>query len=97
MVTFTRSEIISATQLVRQFSSLLNGLLNNQISKIGIVRNNEMEAVVIPVDEYERLTELAKKAERKTVSDFFGTMDDETFEQMEMAIKDCRKVDLNEW
>ncbi|MDO4507580.1 MAG: hypothetical protein Q4B64_11600 [Spirochaetales bacterium] len=56
-----------------------------------------MEAVVIPVDEYERLTELAKKAERKTVSDFFGTMDDETFEQMEMAIKDCRKVDLNEW
>lgn len=56
-----------------------------------------MEAVVIPVEEYERLIELAKRAERKTVSDFFGTMDDETFNQMEMAIKECRKVDLNEW
>ena len=56
-----------------------------------------MEAVIIPIEEYERLQEKAQKADRKSVRDFFGMMDEETFVEMEEAIKDCRKVDLNEW
>ncbi len=97
MVTFERKEIISATQLVRQFSTFLTELSNRTLNKIAIIRNNEMEAVVLPVAEYERLVTSAKQASQKSIKDFFGSLDSESAAQMEAAIKECRKVDLNEW
>ncbi|MBQ9623161.1 MAG: hypothetical protein IJJ71_08295 [Treponema sp.] len=97
MVTFERKEIISATQLVRQFSTFLTELSNRTLNKIAIIRNNEMEAVVLPVAEYERLVTSAKQASQKLIKDFFGSLDSESAAQMEAAIKECRKVDLNEW
>lgn len=97
MTNFARNEIVSSTQLVRQFSTFMNFLKNKSLSKVGIIRNNEMEAVIIPIEEYEALKAQAEQNKRKSVREFFGTMDQETFEQMEMALKDCRKVDLNEW
>ena len=100
MGTFERNEIISATQFVRKFSTFLKELSEQSLKKIAIVRNNEMEAVVLSIDEYEQLllsADFARAASKKTVKDFFGTMDNETFEQMCSAVADCRKVNLNEW
>jgi len=97
MVNFARNEIISSTQLVRQFSSLMNLLKNKSLRKVGIVRNNEMEAVIIPIEEYEQLKMMAENRSKKSAKDYFGTMDEETFSVMEEALKDCRKVDANEW
>ena len=37
--------------------------------KIAIVKNNQMQAVMIPIDEYERLATLAEKAEQKSIFD----------------------------
>lgn len=97
MPSFERSEIVSATQLVRQFSTTLGNLLSHKLSKIGIIRNNEMEAVILPIAEYERICALAEKAEKRSVKDYFGTADYETTREMEIAVADCRKVDINEW
>ena len=55
MTTFARNEIISSTTVVRQFSSLIRSLLSHERQKIGVIRNNEMEAVILSVDEYELL------------------------------------------
>ena len=38
MAAFERNEIISATQLVRNFSTFMNGLTNHKLNKIGIIR-----------------------------------------------------------
>ena len=97
MTNFARKEIVSSTQLVRQFSTFMNFLKNKNLEKVGIIRNNEMEAVIIPIEEYEKLKIQAELNKRKSVKDFFGTMDQETFDEMELALKDCRKVDVNEW
>jgi len=97
MVNFARNEIISSTQLVRQFSSFMNLLKEKSVSKVGIVRNNEMEAVIIPIEEYEQLRAMAENRGKKSIKDYFGTMDEDTFSVMEEALKDCRKVDANEW
>ena len=35
--------------------------------KIAIVKNNQMQAVMIPIDEYERLASLAEQAEQKAI------------------------------
>ena len=61
MPAFERNEIVSATQLVRSFSTYLGNLKSRNITKLGIIRNNEMEAVVLPITEYERLYNAAKK------------------------------------
>ena len=97
MVTFERNEIVSATQLVRQFSAFLGELADKTLNKIAIIRNNEMKAVVLPIEEYERLVSLSSKASKKTVKDFFGTIDSDEADEMMSAVAECRKVDVNEW
>ena len=63
MVSFSRNEIISSTSIVRQFSAVLKSLSDRSRQKVAVMRNNEMEAVLLPVDEYERLVEAAEKNE----------------------------------
>ena len=97
MMTFDREEIVSATQLVRRFSSFLTKLISRKLNKIAIIRNNEMQAVVLPVDEYENLVLRAGVSNQKSVKDFFGSIDKDEAAQMEAAVAECRKVDENEW
>ena len=94
---FERNEIISATQLVRRFSSFMTELKNSTLRKIAVIRNNEMEAVVLPVAEYERLVMLSKVNSQKSIKDYFGSISNEEAAQMEEAVRECRRVDLNEW
>ncbi|MCR4949257.1 MAG: type II toxin-antitoxin system Phd/YefM family antitoxin [Treponema sp.] len=97
MVNFNRNEIVSATQIVRQFSSIMSSLVNKTLDKIAVVRNNEMEAVILSFDEYEQLVMRAEAASQKSVRDYFGCISSEEADLMEKAVSECRKVDLNEW
>jgi PHD/YefM family antitoxin component YafN of YafNO toxin-antitoxin module len=97
MMAFEKKEIVSATQLVRQFSNFLTELTNRKLNKIAIIRNNEMQAVVLPIDEYENLVLRADAASQKSLKDFFGSIDKDSATQMEAAVAECRKVDENEW
>lgn len=63
MVSFARNEIISSTNIVRQFSAVLKSLSDRTRQKVAVIRNNEMEAVLLPVGEYERLVEAAEHCE----------------------------------
>ena len=65
MVTFARNEIVSSSQFVRNFASLLQRVTKSNNEKIAIVKNNQMQAVMTPIDEYERLATLAAKAAQK--------------------------------
>ena len=97
MMAFEKKEIVSATQLVRQFSNFLTELTNRSLNKIAIIRNNEMQAVVLPIDEYEKLVLKASLSKQKSIKDFFGCIDKDNADQMEAAVEECRKVDENEW
>lgn len=94
---FEKKEIVSATQLVRQFSNFLTELTSRKLNKIAIIRNNEMQAVVLPIDEYENLVMRASVSKQKSIKDFFGIINNEEANQMEDALAECRKVDENEW
>lgn len=97
MMAFEKREIVSATQLVRQFSTFLTELTNRSLKKIAIIRNNEMQAVVLPIEEYENLVLQAGIRNQKSIKDFFGCIDKDEADQMEGAVAECRKVDINEW
>jgi PHD/YefM family antitoxin component YafN of YafNO toxin-antitoxin module len=55
MVAYTRDEIISATDLARNVSATLNSVVKHAQEKIAIMKNNKLEAVIIDIEEYERL------------------------------------------
>lgn len=54
MASFTQDEIFTATEVVRNFSAMLEKVGHNQ--KVVILKNNKIEAVMLNLKEYERLT-----------------------------------------
>jgi prevent-host-death family protein len=69
MVGYTQDEIITATDAVRNFSSVLKSIARKEKEKIVIVRNNNFEAVVISVEKFEKMekaVEILEKIYNKT-------------------------------
>ena len=52
-----QDEIYTATEVVRNFSPILEKLKADPSGKIVILKNNKFEAVMLSVKEYERLEE----------------------------------------
>lgn len=73
MIAYTRDEIIPATEVARNFSSVFKSLVDGAKDRIAIAKNNKLELVVLPIEEYERLKDIADLAEHieiyKTVSE----------------------------
>ena len=67
MLTFTKDEIIPSTKISRNLGSILNKLKKNQVEKIVIMRNNEMEAIIIPFEDYELMKDLIESNEYKEI------------------------------
>ena len=59
MLTYTKEELMSSTDIVRNFSSVLDSIKKQKRDKIAVLRKNRLEAVILPIDEYERIRELA--------------------------------------
>jgi len=57
MTAYTRDEIISATDLARNVSATLSSIAKHTRDKVAIMKNNKLEAVIIDIEEYERLKE----------------------------------------
>ncbi len=55
MISYTQSEIMTATDVVRNFSSVLKSISRKEKEKVVIVKNNNFDAVMISVDRYEKL------------------------------------------
>ena len=67
MITFSRNEIVSSTQFVRQFATFLKRITESKQEKVAIIKNNEMQAVFIPIEEYERLKAIEELAEQREI------------------------------
>ncbi|MFA6190961.1 MAG: type II toxin-antitoxin system Phd/YefM family antitoxin [Sulfurimonas sp.] len=57
MIAYSRDEIISASDMARNFSSVLKDIVSHTKERLAISKNNKLEAVFLPIDEYERLKE----------------------------------------
>ncbi len=56
--TYSRDEIVSSSVLQKSIKPVLDSLKNEKREKVAIARNNQIEAVMIPVEDYERFEEL---------------------------------------
>lgn len=63
MISYARDEIIPATEVARNFSSVFKSLVDGAKERIAIAKNNKLELVVLRIEEYERLQDIADLAE----------------------------------
>lgn len=64
MAHYAREEIMSSTDVVRNFGAVLSSVVQHRREKVAIIRNNRLEAVLVAADVYERL----EKAGEMTVA-----------------------------
>ena len=57
MVAYTQNELVSATEISKQFGEYISKVKNGLVEKIGVLKNNKLNAVILSVEEYERMSE----------------------------------------
>ena len=62
MVKYAENELFSITTFTKQISSLLRAIKENSLEKIGILKNNRLEVVVISTQEYSRLKKIEQES-----------------------------------
>jgi PHD/YefM family antitoxin component YafN of YafNO toxin-antitoxin module len=58
MVSYTQNELLSITDFTKSISKILGDIKEHTVEKVGVLKNNKLEAVVISTDEYERLKQI---------------------------------------
>ena len=62
-MTFEKNEIMTATDMVRNFSSVLSSV-SKEKKRVVVVKNNRFEAVLVSVEAYEKMSEAVTILER---------------------------------
>jgi hypothetical protein len=63
MVRYAEHELFSITTFTKQISTLLGAIKNSSIEKIGILKNNRLEVVVLSTEEYARLKKIEQESQ----------------------------------
>lgn len=56
-VAYKKDEILSASRAARSFGKMLADLKERRKRRIAIAKNNELEAVILPIEDYETMAE----------------------------------------
>ena len=67
MVAYKRDEIVSVSDISRSFSTILNSIVDKSKEKFAISKNNKLEAVILDIEEYERLKNAYDILEQKEI------------------------------
>jgi PHD/YefM family antitoxin component YafN of YafNO toxin-antitoxin module len=92
MIAYTRDEIISVSDITRSFSSVLGNILNKTKEKIAISKNNKLEAVIVNIDEYEKLKEASNILEHM---DIYNTVQQRSNSDTITFEDSAKKYDIN--
>ena len=65
MVRYAENELFSITDFTKQISSLLKDIKNNTLEKIGVLKNNRLEVVVLSTKEYSRLKKIEEELQQQ--------------------------------
>jgi len=96
MTTYERSEIIASGKAVKRFGAILTDIKSGHLKKALISRNNILEAVILPVEEYERLEESAKVLEHISIAKVIARREKEKADiSLEEMLKE-EGINLNE-
>jgi PHD/YefM family antitoxin component YafN of YafNO toxin-antitoxin module len=67
--TFKRDEMISATAAAKNFGKVMSDLAEHKRDKTAVVRNNEITAVILTVEDYEYMANIVEFIEHLEIFD----------------------------
>lgn len=68
MSAYERSEIIGSGRVAKRLGSVLSDLKSGRLNRVVISRNNVLEAVILPVEDYEALEKAATIYEHMSIA-----------------------------
>jgi PHD/YefM family antitoxin component YafN of YafNO toxin-antitoxin module len=69
MITYARNEIFSATEAAKHFGAILEKFQNKSLARAVVSKNNRIEAVILPVEAYEEMKEIAEWIEMMDIAE----------------------------
>ena len=91
MVSYMRDEIVSASDVSRGFSHMLNNIIDKSKDKLAIAKNNKLEAVLLNIEEYEKLQNAYDLMEQKEIEEL---LNNRTKEDLEVSHSKTIKIDI---
>ena len=67
MIAYAQNEMASSTEISKQFGRYLSNVSTGVVEKLAILKNNKIEAVMIPTAVYERLMSLLDETEDREI------------------------------
>ena len=78
MTTFSRTEIIPSSKTAKNLGQLISDLKNGKRQRVVISRNNTLEAVLLAIDDYEKILEMAEIIEHFEIANLIKEREQET-------------------
>ena len=69
MIAYARNEIFSATEAAKRFGSILEKFQKKSLTRAVVSKNNRIEAVILPVETYEEMKEIAEWIEMMDIAE----------------------------
>jgi len=96
MTAYERSEIIASGKLARKLGAVLSNLKSGRSKRVVISRNNLLEAVILPVEDYEQLEGAANTLEHIKIARVVSQRSNEVANISLRQVLDEEGIDLNE-
>ena len=78
MITYLRSEIIPSSKTSKNLGQIIADLKNGKLQRAVISRNNTLEAVILPIDVYEKIMETSELIEHLEIANLIKQREKET-------------------
>jgi len=69
MVAYSSHELVSSSDFAKKFGTYLSQLKGNTVEKIAILKNNHIEAVLVPKEDYEAMKSAWELQEHRAMLD----------------------------
>jgi PHD/YefM family antitoxin component YafN of YafNO toxin-antitoxin module len=63
MISYNKNELIPSSKISKNFGAFLKKISKHEMERVAVVKNNKLEAIILSIEEYEKLKELEELLE----------------------------------
>ena len=81
MIAYTSQELVSSSDFAKKFGTYLAQLKTDMVDKIAILKNNNIEAVLVPKDDYEAMKRAWELQEHREIYELVKKRKETAFDE----------------
>jgi len=95
MIAYTSQELVSSSDFAKKFGSYLSQLKLNVVDKIAILKNNHIEAVLVPKDDYEKMKRALELQEHREIYEVVKEREQTPLNEYVSFDEMAKRLDIN--